>query len=218
MPRLSLSKAEKLFMEEGVRENVRGDGRGRLEFRSFDLETSVIPLANGSARLALGLSEVLVGVKCSIGDPAPEKPDWGRLEVVVNSSASCSWELEAGDRSTQDLLWTQHLSRVLSGENVLPWATLKISKTKCWVINVEVMVLESGGNLLDAISIAVRAALLDTRVPVITVTESGHKSRADQIEVRDDPRHSTPLPACGVPLLLTVLSVAGYLVADPTLE
>lgn len=44
---LQISAAERAYVEEGVRVGVRADGRGRLDYRFFTLETGLITQANG---------------------------------------------------------------------------------------------------------------------------------------------------------------------------
>jgi exosome complex RNA-binding protein Rrp42 (RNase PH superfamily) len=38
---IRIGKSEKIFITEGVSENIRSDGRKRLDFRPFSLKTSV---------------------------------------------------------------------------------------------------------------------------------------------------------------------------------
>ena len=40
----------------------------------------------------------------------------------------------------------------------------------CWILYVDILVLELGGNIYDAVSIAVKAALASTRIPRLSVT------------------------------------------------
>lgn len=51
-----ISKAEQSYIQAGLLANPpsRADGRFLHDFRSIALETSVAPLANGSARLSIG--------------------------------------------------------------------------------------------------------------------------------------------------------------------
>lgn len=39
---LRISPAEKYFIEHGVEHNVRNDGRGRLDYRHYTLETGIV--------------------------------------------------------------------------------------------------------------------------------------------------------------------------------
>lgn len=72
-----LSTAERQFLIEGVELNVRNDGRSRLDFRHLALETGVIATANGSARLKLDNTDVMVGVRVDLSEPEPDRPDEG---------------------------------------------------------------------------------------------------------------------------------------------
>ena len=40
-----------------------------------------------------------------------------------------------------------------------------VERQQCWVLYVDVLILECGGNLYDAISIGVKAALFNVRLP-----------------------------------------------------
>ena len=40
-----------------------------------------------------------------------------------------------------------------------------VERQQCWVLYVDVLILECGGNLYDAISIAVKAALFNVKLP-----------------------------------------------------
>lgn len=91
---ISLSKAEKSFIQAGLLSNPpsRADGRSLLEFRAVALETGVAPLANGSARLNIGRShdggggtEVLAASKLEVENINEEGGvDGGRIVCTVS--------------------------------------------------------------------------------------------------------------------------------------
>jgi exosome complex component RRP42 len=83
MPIALISPAEKKYIEQGVEEDCRADGRARLEYRHVVLETGILAQASGSARCRLGDSDVLVGVKVEIGEPEQDKPTQGRVICSV---------------------------------------------------------------------------------------------------------------------------------------
>ena len=58
-----LSAAEKEYIEQGVEQDIRNDGRGRLDYRPIEVQLGLIAQASGSARLRLGKTDVVVGVK-----------------------------------------------------------------------------------------------------------------------------------------------------------
>lgn len=64
--------------------NLRCDGRKRSDYRPMELETDVVTHANGSARLRLANTDILVGVKTEIDVPLVESPNLGKLEFFVD--------------------------------------------------------------------------------------------------------------------------------------
>ena len=64
--------------------------------------------------------------------------------------------------------------------------------------------LEVGGNVLDTLSLGVRAALQSTLIPKLTVTGEGEEM---EIEVSDNPHDSLPISAEGAPIIVTLNQV-----------
>lgn len=48
-----------------------------------------------------------------------------------------------------------------------------IHGSSCWILQIEVMVLDNAGSLFDAICLAVKAALLTCQIPVVEVVQGG---------------------------------------------
>mgnify|MGYP002715773299 CR=1 FL=1 len=67
-----------------LQDNFRYDGRTRSEYRPIEVETDVVSHANGSARLRLANTDILVGVKAEIVKPTIENPDKGKIEFFVD--------------------------------------------------------------------------------------------------------------------------------------
>ena len=65
-------------------------------------------------------------------------------------------------------------------------------------------VLEWSGSVLDVISIAVRAALHNTRIPRLIVTGEGEDI---EVEVSDNPHDSIPIDISHTPIIITVTQV-----------
>jgi exosome complex component RRP42 len=62
-----ISDAEKAYIAQGVAQDLRNDGRGCRDCRPLELELGVVAQANGSARLHVGGTDVMVGVKVRAG-------------------------------------------------------------------------------------------------------------------------------------------------------
>jgi len=217
MSEVLLSNAEKTYILHGVEENYRVDGRSRTDIRPIVVETDIVSHASGSAHLRLANTDILVGVKAELETPLPGSPDLGRVEFFVDCSANATPAFEG--RGGEDL--ATEISRVLSrsyqSPNVLDLSKLCILPGRtCWILYVDILVLEVGGNLFDAVSLAVKAALFSTRIPVVSVTavDGGEP----EMELSDDPYRCTRLDVSKAPVLVTLTRIGNHCIVDATPE
>ena len=63
MAEVDLSEAERTYILHGVQDDLRGDGRSCEDYRYMEVETEVVSNTNGSARLRLSNTDILVGIK-----------------------------------------------------------------------------------------------------------------------------------------------------------
>lgn len=82
-----VSKAEREYLVECMEHDVRPDGRANDAYRTLSIATGFLAQASGSARVLLGSTDVVVGVKAELGAPDPERPDCGRVLYSVACSA-----------------------------------------------------------------------------------------------------------------------------------
>ncbi|XP_038070250.1 exosome complex component RRP42-like [Patiria miniata] len=217
MAKVQLSLGEKTFIIHGVQDGLRTDGRSCDAFRPMELECGVVSNTSGSSRLRLSNTEILVGVKAEMGKPRPTRPNEGYLEFFIDLSANASPEFEGrgGEELATEIANTLTLTYDL--KNVLDYQALCVLPQQCcWVVYVDVVVLECGGNLFDAIGIAVKAALYNTRIPKVKVQVDSEGQ--EEIEVSDDPHDVVLLDTCNMPVLVTVSKIGQQHVVDATLE
>ena len=91
----------KAQMVQLLAQGKRMDGRGLDQLRELKIETGVIPKANGSARVTLGNTQIIAGVKIATGIPFPDTPDKGFLMVNWEILALSSPYAEAGPPSPE---------------------------------------------------------------------------------------------------------------------
>eukprot|EP01028_Stygiella_incarcerata_P004511 TRINITY_DN1993_c1_g1_i1.p1 TRINITY_DN1993_c1_g1~~TRINITY_DN1993_c1_g1_i1.p1 ORF type:complete len:298 (-),score=84.85 TRINITY_DN1993_c1_g1_i1:43-936(-) len=199
---------EKQFIQEGVAQNVRLDGRKRLDFRPVFVETGVVPQAHGSARVKVAHTDVIVSVKADLGSVEEEKPEEGRVEVTVESSPNVP---------NVSIEWSQIILRMLQSQGALNRKALCLVSYKyCWVLQVDAVVLQSDGNIMDAISFAVKAALFDTKIPKVTAAKN--ESGDYEFEVSEDPEDVDRLQSDAVPICVSLCVIGNEVVVDPCLE
>ena len=83
-------------MWDSLARGKRLDGRGFTEQRPLEIEVDVIKKANGSARVKLGDSEVIAGVKVETGEPFEGLEDKGALIVTAEVLPTASPHAEPG--------------------------------------------------------------------------------------------------------------------------
>ncbi|UCE44541.1 MAG: RNA-binding protein, partial [Candidatus Bathyarchaeota archaeon] len=66
---------------ELIAKGKRLDGREITDYREVKIEKGFVERAEGSARVRLGKTEVLVGVKIGLGEPFADVPNKGVLTV-----------------------------------------------------------------------------------------------------------------------------------------
>jgi exosome complex component RRP42 len=218
---VALSDAEKRFIIDGASKNVRSDGRQQRELRDVEIACGVISQATGSARVRIGSTDVIVGVKAEIGAPDVETPGLGAIEFSVECSplASPKFRGRGGDELSAELSTAIEKSFGVglaagqaAGESAVDLGSLCILPGKsCWVLYVDALVLDLDGSVVDAISVACRAALEDAKIPKVEIQGEG-----DDQDFELDEDHTTRLDVRRVPLSLSAGLLGSSILVDLT--
>lgn len=217
MAELILSKGEKVFIMNGIKTGVRQDGRGLEDFRSVEVQTGVVPHCYGSSRIKLASTDVMVGVKAEIAEPSAHKPKQGRLHFFVDCSAIATPDFEGHGGSGLGESIATTMTTLYDHPDALDLSCLCIIEAKkCWCLYVDILLLEIGGNLYDAVSMAVKAALFDTRIPNLRVVAGEHGE--SEMEVPDDPADCATLSLPQAPILLSLNKAGDSYIVDASLE
>lgn len=206
-----LSEPERTYIASGADMGIRGDGRGIDDLRPLSVETGLLPQAAGSARLRLGATDVLVGVKLQVTPPSPSTPNMGSVSFAVECAPG-GW-LEASERDAEEA--GNELAALLQRTvpSGLDLAGLCLAPGRmAWALYVDALILASAGNVEDALHACVRAALAATRIPAASVAGDG------SLEVSDDLSEAVPLNAKRVPVSITLARLGRTFVIDPSTE
>ncbi|MEM3626723.1 MAG: exosome complex protein Rrp42 [Candidatus Bathyarchaeia archaeon] len=192
-----------------IMKGKRLDGRGLTEYREIKVEQGIIERAEGSARVLIGRTEVMVGTKIEIGQPFPDTPDEGVLTVNAELVPLASPTFEAGPPDENSIELARIVDRGIRESKAIEMEKLCIKSGKnVFVVFVDVYVLNHDGNLIDAAALAALAALLNTKIPNYEIEEG---------EVKIKPGY-TPLPMRRHPITVTFAKINEKLVVDPWLE
>ena len=153
-------------IEALLEKGTRIDGRGLLDTREIKIEQGLIEKAEGSARVLLGKTDVLVGVKIETGEPFPDTPKEGVLTVNAELVPLASPTFEPGPPDENSIELARVVDRGIRESHAVDTEKLCIEEgKKVFVVFVDVYVLNHDGNLIDASAIAAMAALMNTKMP-----------------------------------------------------
>jgi exosome complex component RRP42 len=173
------------------------------------IEEGLIERAEGSARIRLGKTEVLVGVKIATGEPFPDTPNEGVLTVNAELVPLASASFEPGPPDENSIELARIVDRGIRESKAIDTAKLVIEPgKKVFVVFVDVYVLNHDGNLIDASALAAVSALVNTKMPNYEIKEGEVKIKTGY----------SPLPLKSHPITVTLAQINGKLVVDPWIE
>lgn len=155
-----------------ISNNKRLDGRSFYEFRDIKIKTGVISKAEGSARVKLGDTQVLVGVKPTIGEPFPDNPNLGIIITNSELLPMASPTFEPGPPDERSIELARVVDRCIRESNMLDLEKLCIIEgEKVWILFIDLHILDYDGNLFDASVLGAVAALMDTKLPKVSIED-----------------------------------------------
>lgn len=196
-------------IEQFIEKGKRLDGRGLRDYREIKIEQGLIERAEGSARVLLGKTEVLVGVKVETGEPFPDTPNEGVLTVNAELVPIASPNFEPGPPDENSIELARVVDRGIRESKAIDNEKLCIEPgKKVFVVFVDVYVLNHDGNLIDASALAAMAALLNTKMP-------NYEIKDGEVKIKQG---YTPLPVKSHPVTVTTGKINNFLIVDPGLE
>ena len=203
------SKVRQKRVAQLISGGKRLDGRELTDYREVKVEPGLVERAEGSARVRLGKTEVLVGVKIETGTPFPDTPNEGVLTVNAELVPLASPSFEPGPPDENSIELARVVDRGIRESKAIAVEELCIEPgKKVFIIFVDVYVLNHDGNLIDASCLAALAALLNTKMFNYEIKDG---------EVKIKPGYK-PLPIRNYPIAVTVAKINDKLVVDPWLE
>jgi exosome complex component RRP42 len=205
-----ISHIDKGFVADLLSKGERIDGRAFDEYREITIEPHVVPAkAEGSAIVRIGGTSVVAGVKVLTGAPYPDTPDEGVTMVTAEMAPMASPLFELGPPKEPAIELARVVDRGVRESETMDTKALCIEPGKMvYMVFADVYTLEYDGNLIDASSIAVNAALLGTKYPEMKWEDD--KAVATGKELK--------LPLQNMAIEHTVSRIGEHLVIDPILK
>jgi len=190
-----------------IENDERVDDRKLDEIRKIKIETGIIQRAEGSARVKMGKTDVIVGIKMEMGEPFPDMPDMGVLRTGAEFTPIASPDFESGPPREDATELARVVDRGIRESESIDLKKLCLKEgEKVWEVFVDVHIINHDGNLIDASALAAVAALSTTKIP---------KLEDDKI-VRD--KLVKKLPILHKPITVTVGRILDKFIIDPTVE
>ncbi len=192
---------KKDYISKLLAKGERADGRKFDEMRQLTIETNFIKSAEGSARVTLGNTQVVVGVKLILGEPFPDTPNTGVLTTNAELIPMASETFEGGPPDQESIEVARVIDRGIREGHAVDMSKLCVEAGKeVWIMFVDIHVLDYDGNLFDAANIGANAAFKTAVVPA-----SRHGKGEDY-----------PLPVLHQPISVTAVKIDGKILVDPT--
>jgi len=208
---IEISNITKQRIRKYIQQGKRFDGRRLDEFRDISIETGVSKKAEGSARVKIGKTEVIVGIKMDVGEPYPDSQDQGNMMVTAELTPLSSERYELGPPKIESIELARVVDRGVRESKLIDFKKLCIKKgEKVWTVFIDIYSINDDGNLLDAASIGAVAALKNSKIPK-------YDDKEERVLYGELTNKKVPLTKDFV-LSCTIHKIGNKLIIDPITE
>lgn len=196
-------------MWDAISKGKRLDGRNLDDIRPLEIELDIIKKANGSAKVKLGNSEVISGVKIETGEPFEGLENKGALIVSAEVLPTASPYIEPGPPDEETVELARVVDRGIRESEMIDLDKLVLVPGKIvYTIFVDCSIINADGNLFDATSYAVVSALASSKIPVFEMQDGKVVNTGNS----QDP------PVTTIPVSITAIRIGEAVILDPTSE
>jgi exosome complex component RRP42 len=182
---------------------TRTDGRTPTDIREIQITTNCIESADGSARVKLGNTEVIAGVKIIPGSPFPDTPNSGVLTTGAELIPMAHASFESGPPGEDAIELARVVDRGIRESGMVDVEGLCITPgEEVWMCFIDMYALDYDGNLFDAANLAAVAALKTATIPGEQYGKGENK----------------PLPITCTPISVTSYKIGNTLILDPNFD
>ena len=186
-----------------LEKGTRTDGRSPTDIREIQITTNCIESADGSARVKLGNTEVIAGIKIIPGTPFPDTPNSGVLTTGAELIPMAHASFESGPPGEDAIELARVVDRGLRESGMVDVEGLCITPgEEVWMCFIDMYALDYDGNLFDAANLAAVSALKTAVIPGEQYGKGENK----------------PLPITCTPISVTSYKIGNTLILDPNFD
>ena len=193
-----------------LQEGKRIDGRALDEIRPLSIDIDVVPHANGSARVRLGDTEIVSGVKVQPDRPFPDMGDKGIFMCTAEILPLAHPSAETGPPQPDVIELARVVDRGIRESGMIDLSQFVLEKDKSVIgLFADSVVTDHDGNLFDACSYASVAAIITSKIP--------------KWEMKDDipvliENQESDAPITTIPISVTMGRIGEFIIVDPNID
>ena len=205
-----IDKLKRTKILDLLQEGKRIDGRALDEIRPLSIDTNVVPHANGSARVRLGDTEIVSGVKVQPDRPFPDMGDKGIFMCTAEILPLAHPSAETGPPQPDVIELARVVDRGIRESGMIDLSQFVLEKDKSVIgLFADSVVTDHDGNLFDACSYAAVAAIMTSKIP--------------KWEIKDDnpamvEGGESDAPITTIPISITMGRIGEFIIIDPNLD
>jgi exosome complex component RRP42 len=203
MSNVVISEIRRDHIMKILADGKREDGRGLNDFRDISFETNLIESADGSAKVKIGKTVVMAGVKIIPGTPFPDTPAEGVLTTGAEFLPMAHESFEAGPPGEDAIELARVVDRGIRESKMVDVGALCIKEgEQVWMCFIDIYAIDYDGNLFDASNLA---AVLALKTAVIPNAQYGFGE-------------NKPMPITCTPISVTSFKIGNDLILDPNFD
>ena len=204
MSNIVISQIKRDHLMNLLADGRREDGRQLDEFRKISIETGIIESAEGSARVSLGNTTVMAGVKIIPGAPYMDAPGDGVITTGAELIPLAHESFEPGPPSESAIELARVVDRGIRESGMIDVKQLCIKEgEEIWMVFIDIYALDYDGNLFDACNLAAVSALRSAIVPWKNYGKG---------------EENLPMPITCLPISVTECKIGNDLIVDPNFD
>jgi len=209
--KMEISNLTKKRIKDYLASGKRFDGRDFLAHRPLEIETDISVNAEGSARVKLGKTEVVAGVKMDVGEPYPDNEENGTMTTTLELLPLSSEEFDYGPPRINAIEIARIVDRGIRESGMIDFSKLCIKPgEKVWNIFIDMYSINDDGNLLDASALAAISALMTAKFPK-------YDEKTEKVIYGEFTNKKLPLIK-NIPLTFTFHKIGEKVIIDPGRE